>query len=99
MQSSLASIVGGEPSIDTSTTTCVGFILEAQNGAILSSSIWRGGVGRGAPLATALFSPSRMANDGSVGVGAKVGEQRVGPGVGPGVMAAKVADRRIDGVV
>ena len=91
-------MLGGEPSTDTSNTTSVGLILLAQNGAILASLTCRGGVGRELPAATAFFSPANMAKDGSVGLEAKAGGRRGGPGVAPGVIAADMAGGRVDGV-
>ena len=98
MQSSLVSMLGGDPSIDTSNTTSVAFIFLVQNGAILASLTCRGGVGRELPAATTLFSLANMAKDGSVGLEAKAGGRRGGPGVVPGVIAANMAGGRVDGV-
>ena len=84
-------MLGGEPSMDTSSTTSVGRIFLAQNGTILASSTCRGGVGRGLPFAAALLRPANMARDGSVGVEARAIGRKVGPGVKPGVTAADMA--------
>ena len=104
---------GGSLSRDTNVATDDADIFLGRNGLILSSSVCRGGGGRGLPFCRIRWRPSIIAMDGSVDGGAAA-VRRGGRGVvipaggggrgvfGPGVMDATKEedwpDRRIDGV-